>query len=313
MMTPGSSSAHPIRGPYGPEGRSAWQDVDWREHQRWVRVEDRWLNVIDIGEGPAVIFVHGVSGCWQNWLENIPYFARDHRVVAVDLPGFGASEMPVQKISISRYAVTLDALMDILGIDEVRLVGNSMGGFIGAELAIRFPARIERLALAAPSVLSIEGIRTQHQHGLRHEVEELMLSSIGWASAQAAALARRPRLRSTLFRLVAAHPGRLPQPLLAAQVGAFGTPGFADALSALCSYPIRERLGEIACPTLIVWGTRDVLVPVWEAARFARRVPGSRRLIYRDTGHVSMLERPARFNADVHAFLQEPRSPAATG
>jgi len=313
-MTPaGSPSAHPTRGPYGPEGRSAWQDVDWRAHQRWARVEDRWMNVIDIGEGPVVLFVHGVSGCWQNWLENIPYFARDHRVVAVDLPGFGASEMPARKISISRYADTLDALMDILGIGEVRLVGNSMGGFIGAELAIRFPARIERLALAAPSVLSIEGIRTQRQDGLRHRVEDAAFSTIGWVSAHAPDLAHRPRLREALFLLVAAHPGRLPQPLLAEQARGFGKPGLADALSALCSYPIRERLGEIACPTLIVWGTRDVLVPVWEAARFARRVPGSRRLIYRDTGHVSMLERPARFNADVHAFLREPRSPAATG
>ena len=75
-------------------------DIDWQEHLRWVRVEDRWMNIVDIGEGPVVLMVHGLSGCWQNWLENIPFFARDHRVIAIDLPGFGESEMPAKEISI---------------------------------------------------------------------------------------------------------------------------------------------------------------------------------------------------------------------
>ena len=137
-------------------------DVDWPEHMRWVRVEDRWMNIIDMGEGPVILFVHGLSGCWQNWLENIPEFARDHRVIAMDLPGFGESEMPGKTISISRYADTLDALLDVLEIDEpVRLIGNSMGGFIGAELAIQYPQRVERLVLVAAAGLSVEHIRTQ--------------------------------------------------------------------------------------------------------------------------------------------------------
>jgi pimeloyl-ACP methyl ester carboxylesterase len=84
-----------------------------------------------------------------------------------------------------------------------------------------------------------------------------------------------------------------------------GKPGFPDALDALCSYPIRERLGEIACPTLIVWGDKDRLVPVRDATKFEERISDSRKLIYADMGHLSMLERPARFNADVLRFLQQ--------
>src|SRR5919112_2117450 len=139
-------------------------DIDWSEHLRWVRVQDRWMNVLDYGSGgdadEPIIFIHGLSGCWQNWLENIPYFARERRVIAMDLPGFGESEMPAKDISISRYADTIDALLTALDIDEtVRLVGNSMGGFIGAELAIRYPQRIERLVLVAAAGLSVEYIR----------------------------------------------------------------------------------------------------------------------------------------------------------
>src|SRR3954470_23342053 len=125
---------------YGPSGRSAWMDIDWREHQRWVRVQDRWMNVI--GPGPAdpagtIVFVHGLSGSWQNWLENLPHFARTHRVVAMDLPGFGASPMPPEKISITGYADIVEDLCRQLGLGPAVLVGNSMGGFVSAELASR--------------------------------------------------------------------------------------------------------------------------------------------------------------------------------
>src|SRR6202022_3290612 len=95
---------------YGPTGRSVWMDIDWRQHLRWVRVQRRWVNCVDIGEGPPLVFLHGLSGSWQNWLENIPHFARPHRVIAPDLPGFGCSQMPCEKISINGYARWLDEL-----------------------------------------------------------------------------------------------------------------------------------------------------------------------------------------------------------
>jgi pimeloyl-ACP methyl ester carboxylesterase len=303
MATP--SSQQSALDAYGPVGRSEWMDVDWQQHLRWVRVQGRWMNIVDIGEGPIVMFVHGLSGCWQNWLENIPHFARDHRVIAVDLPGFGESEMPAEDISISGYADTLDTLLDMLEIDSVRLVGNSMGGFIGAELAIRYPARVERLVLAAAAGLSVEFIRTQRKEGLRHRAENIAFFNIGWLASRSPTVARRRRLRSALLLLVAAHPDRLPPPLTYEQVKGSGKPGFSDALDALCSYPIRKRLGEIECPTLIVWGDKDRLVPLKDAAVFEELISDARKVIYTDTGHLTMLERPARFNADVREFLQE--------
>ena len=90
-------------GDYGPSGRSPWLDVDWRAHQRWVTVHGRRANVIELGSGPPIVFIHGLSGSWQNWLEQLPVFAREHRVITFDLPGFGSSEMPTEKISIPGY------------------------------------------------------------------------------------------------------------------------------------------------------------------------------------------------------------------
>jgi pimeloyl-ACP methyl ester carboxylesterase len=280
-------------------------DIDWQQHLRWVRVQDRWMNIVDMGEGPPLFFIHGLSGCWQNWLEQIPEFARDHRVIAVDLPGFGQSEMPVDEISMSGYADAIDALMTELGIDTAQIVGNSMGGFIGAELAIQYPARVERLVLVAAAGLSIESIRTERKKGLRHRAENIVFFTLGHIASRSHQVALRPRLRGALLLLVAAHPSKLPGPLAAQQVLGSGKPGFSDALEAMCRYPLRDRLEKISCPTLIVWGEKDLLVPLKDASIFEKLIPDSRKIVYKDTGHVSMMERPARFNDDVRAFLEE--------
>jgi pimeloyl-ACP methyl ester carboxylesterase len=292
-------------GDYGPSGRSPWLDVDWREHQRWVTIDGRRVNVIELGSGPPVVFIHGLSGSWQNWLEQLPVFARDHRVITFDLPGFGASEMPREKITIRGYGRFVDALLDELGVSSGAVVGNSMGGFIGIELAIRFPERVERLVLVSAAGLSIEYLRNERALAVLGAIENRLAAYSGWLASRSDALARRPGARRMIFGIVAKRPDRLPGPLIAEQVRGSGKPGFLPALDALTDYPIRDRLGEIACPTLIVWGAEDKLVPARDADEFALLIPNSRKVVWPDTGHVAMLERPEAFNALVQAFLAE--------
>jgi 4,5:9,10-diseco-3-hydroxy-5,9,17-trioxoandrosta-1(10),2-diene-4-oate hydrolase len=292
-------------GDYGPTGRSPWFDVDWRSHQRWLEIGGRRVNVIELGSGPPVVFVHGLSGSWQNWLEQLPVFARDHRVVAFDLPGFGASEMPDWQISISGYGRWMDALYDALGIDVAAVVGNSMGGFISAELAIAYPARVERLVLVSAAGLTVEHQRHDRTLAVLRTLDRRLAAYAGWLGTRSDTLARRPRARRMIFGLVAHRPDLLPGPLVAEQIRGSGKPGFVPALDALTSYPIRDRLPEIACPTLIVWGTKDWLVPVGDADEFARLIPNARKVVWPKTGHMAMLERPAAFNRLLAAFLAE--------
>jgi pimeloyl-ACP methyl ester carboxylesterase len=295
-------------GDYGPTGRSPWLDVDWRAHQRWITVGERRVNVIELGSGPPVVFIHGLSGSWQNWLEQLPVFAREHRVVALDLPGFGASEMPAEEISIAGYARTVDAIFDAVGIDSAAVVGNSMGGFIGAELAIAYPARVERLVLVSAAGLTIEHQREERALAVLRTVDKRLAAYAAWLGSRSDELARRPRTRRLIFGLVAHRPERLPAPLVAEQIRGSGKPGFVPALDALTGYPIRDRLGEIACPTLIVWGAEDKLVPAGDADEFERLIPNARKVVWAQTGHLAMLERPAAFNRLVAAFLaEEPR------
>jgi pimeloyl-ACP methyl ester carboxylesterase len=294
-------------GPYGPSGRSAWMDIDWPAHQRFVELDGRRVNVVELGEGePAMVFVHGLAGSWQNWLENLPHFAAaGHRVVAFDLPGFGASDMPRSKISIPGYGRLVNTLLERLDVGPAIVVGNSMGGFIGAEVAIQYPARVERLVLVSAAGLTVEYQR--HERGLEmlRYAQNLVMAWTGFVGARSDAVARRPRARRLLMRLVVHDADRLPAPLIAEQIRGSGRPGFIDALDALTDYPIRARLGEIGCPTLIVWGTEDRLVPVRDADDFERLIPDARKVVWPRTGHVPMLERPAAFNALVERFAGE--------
>jgi pimeloyl-ACP methyl ester carboxylesterase len=280
-----------------------WQDVDWREHQRWTRIDGRAVNYVEIGSGPPLLFVHGLAGSWQNWLENILAFAADHRVVAVDLPGFGQSEMPREKISIPGYGVFLDRFMDAVGMEAATIVGNSMGGFVGAETAITFPRRVERLVLVAAAGISIEHRRNEPLLKAMYVGE----SVAQWVTARIAGrsreLAGRPRGRKAILWYVTPHAERWAPELVIEQAKGAGKPGFLPALDALTDYPIRDRLGDVKCPTLIVWGRKDLLVPVKDADVFHELIPDSRLIVYDDVGHVPMLEVPERFNADVRAFV----------
>ena len=106
--------------------------------------------------------------------------------------------------------------------------------------------------------------------------------------------------------LVARHPSRLDADLAwEAMIKGAGKPGFNDALRANLEFDFRERLPEIACPTLIVWGEDDAVLPVEDADEYERLLPDARKVLMRDTGHVAMLERPGTFNDLLMEFLDE--------
>jgi len=298
--------AHPDE-TYADGDDATWMDIDWPSLQRRVTVLGRDVNLVDTGGArPPLLFVHGLGGRWQNWLLNIPAFMGSFRVLAPDLPGFGGSEMPADEISIQGFARVLDELCSQLEIDCPVVVGNSMGGFIGAELAIAFPTRVRKLML-----ISAAGITTA---SLRKEpimaVGRLMAVGTAREGVKRLPVTRRPRLRRAALQVVVRYPERLSVPLATELVEGAGAHGFVGALDAVLGYSFRERLPEIDVPTLIVWGRNDILVPVEDAAEFKRLIgANARAVIFEDTGHLAMLERPSRFNSLLASFIAE-REPA---
>jgi len=263
------------------------------------------VNLVDIGhgDGTPLLLVHGLAGSWQNWLENIPRFAASRRVVALDLPGFGRSQMPAQRISIPGYGRLVAELLETLRISCADVVGHSLGGFISAELAIGVPAVIGRLVLVSAAGLTVQEPAAQRRVARMRRAERLLAFWGAWLATRSDVLAARRRSRRLVLGLAMYRPDLLPGRLLAEQLRASGTTGYFDALSALASYPIRDRLAEIAAPTLVVWGALDRIVPVKDAYEFSRLIPGAQRLIFEQTGHMPMIERPAAFNDALEEFL----------
>jgi pimeloyl-ACP methyl ester carboxylesterase len=309
--------------PYGnpdPE----WLRIDWSRHLRRVEVPmpgepaadghpqrdaDRPTEVNYVEMSPSeeearltLLFVHGLSGAWQNWLENIPRFSRAHRVVALDLPGSGHSPMPPWQISIGAYARLLHRFCDALGVGDCAAVGNSMGGFICAEAASAEPERFEKLVLVSAAGISHARMRRRPaETAARMSVAVTPLVLNAWERGL-----RRPRVRWATFKGLFQHPELLRGELLLEQFqNSAGRPGFLPAVQALVGYDILDQLTEVEVPTLIVWGRNDRVVPAGDSLGYAERLRNSRTVIFDDTGHLPQLERPVRFNRLLETFLAE--------
>jgi pimeloyl-ACP methyl ester carboxylesterase len=286
---------------YGVSDRQ-WTRIDWREHLRRVELPGASVNYVEIGEGEPLLFIHGVSGCWQNWLENLPHFAASgRRCVALDLPGFGSSPMPEWPITMAAYGGLVRDFSAKLGLGGATLVGNSMGGLLAVELALAAPEAFERLVLVSAAGI----INTWHPE------ERAVATAWAWRhfspyfGSQGRQIVARPRLRRAVFQSFVRFPNRLDDDVLVEQIvnGLREADGFEPALADLIRTDFRERLATIEMPTLIVWGLSDRVVPVPAAISYHRRIPHSRLEIFERTGHVPQLERPLRFNALLEEFL----------
>jgi len=322
-LSPGAAPATPWRyrdagDDYGATATPDWRETNWVDELKQVEVDGTPINYVDVtargapgGGDPAsrpglhepVVLVHGLGGQWQNWLENIPRLAQERRVLALDLPGHGLTPEPADgKISIPGYGRCVDAFCERLGLGKVALVGNSMGGFVTAEVAIQFPERVSRLTLvSAAGVSSADAL--QRPILLFGRVAAALATN---TAARHRTLAARPITRHSSLLLVARHPRLLKADL--AYEGFFkgaGKGGFDDALRACLDYDFRDRLPDVKVPTLIVWGEKDSIIPVRDANEFERLIPDSRKVVMRDTGHIPMAERPQAFNDVLTEFLAE--------
>jgi pimeloyl-ACP methyl ester carboxylesterase len=278
-----------------------WLKIDWREHLHRVELPGATVNYAEIGEGEPIIFVHGLAGCWQNWLENLPRLGRTHRAIALDLPGFGDSPMPSWSIDMPAYGRLIHDFCEKLGIDRAAaLVGNSMGGFVSTEAVIEQPSRFERLVLVSAAGISFAEAQGRRDKALIRMFEATIPALAGprrtWLT--------RPRGRRLAFGNIFNYPNRVRPELLYEQIDpSVRSPGFADAIRAIGGYDTRHRLTEIEIPTLVVWGLNDHIVPVEAAIGYHRLIPGSRLELFERTGHVPQMERPSRFNALLDEFL----------
>lgn len=244
-----------------------------------------------MGDGPALVFLHGVGGNQDSFDDQLRAFSPSWRAVAWDMPGYGKSPLP-ERITWEGLAAALVALLDHLGAPRAVIVGHSMGGMVAQELSARHPGRLAALVLYATTSAFGGGDGSFTKQFL---AERLAPLERGLAPADIA---------EDLVRGMLA-PGSPPEALRrAAATMATVTPaGYRASLECLVTFDRRADLERIACPTLVLSASADKLAPAKTMARMAEKIPGARLTCLDGLGHLAHLEAPERFDAALADFL----------
>jgi pimeloyl-ACP methyl ester carboxylesterase len=267
-----------------------------------VRTRLGRLSIVEAGTGPPIVALPGLGGTKISFLPTLADLADDYRVIAVDLPGFGDSDKPIgAPYDAPWFADTIAALLDALELERAHVVGNSMGGRVGIELALREPDRVERLVLLSPALAWLRDRPwAPLVKALRPELGLLQV-------------APRPVVEQVVRRLI---PGSAQDGWVAAGVDeflrAYLTPRgraafYAAARNIYLDEPHGEdgfwtRLASLSCSTMFVWGKKDALVPI-SFMRYVEETLPAARHVELDCGHVPQLERPRETHAAIRDFL----------
>ncbi len=278
----------------------SWDSFDWEPHEKSASVDGRKINYVELGDPtkPVLLFIHGIMGTWRNWIFNLLPFCDRYRVIALDLPGFGDSEMPADKLTMENYAKAVKGFCDNLGIQQVTLIGNSMGGLIGALVAKSTPELLHKLVL-----VDAAGFSTANRYLRRITRYRRFLNAFfAFGYLIRKVIAANKYLAAAFTKIVLWRPMNISSELILVLLSGIGKPGFVDAARSIAFTRIDRAPGEITTETMIIWGRNDSLIPKRDAFRYAKMLPDARLELMEDTGHIPMFETPDDFNALIEDF-----------
>jgi 2-hydroxy-6-oxonona-2,4-dienedioate hydrolase len=251
------------------------------------------IHYLDAGSGPVVVLLHGLGGNTTNWALNVAALAQKFRVVVPDQVGFGRSDKPLINYRVATYVDFLDKFLDELKIPRASLVGNSLGGWIAASYALKYPNRVERLVLVdaagfAPpkdfDMSTLSGLNPSTRDQMRQILGLIFFNKILFASDAAVDLALTQRLM--------AGDGYTIQSLVESIYRGEDT--------------LDGKLSAVKQPVLIIWGRDDGLTPLArEGEKYKHELPSAQFVVFDSCGHIPMVEKAAEFNAAVLKFLSQ--------
>jgi pimeloyl-ACP methyl ester carboxylesterase len=290
---------------FRPSGRPRRaSDLDQVE----VDVDGLRISAYVVGRGEPMVLLHGLGGTKITWTPFLAPLAEGHRLIVPDLPGHGGSAKPRSDYSPRFFARVMTRLLDELEVDRATVVGNSMGGRVAVELALRSPERVTGLALLSPAV---PGIRWRLVMGFTR-VFPTELGAIPFPL--------RERWMEVAIKRLFADPERLPAAGYAMAAGEF-IRIYRDPMARMAFFaslrqivterpdPFYASLRGIRQPTLVVFGDRDRLVPPRLGVRLVENLPDARLVVLPGVGHVPQFEEPDTTLELVREFL----APSASG
>ena len=242
------------------------------------------------GTGTPLLLLHGITAIWRAWSPILPHLEPHHDVIVPTLAGHGGGPLLDPQVAPTLQALTdvIEAELDRLGLAKVHIAGNSLGGWIGIELARR--GRADSLVLFSPA----GAWRSQRSIELRAAWIRLSFDALSRYASRADAMVANPVLRRFLLAGQVAHPDRVPPDELAAVIRASGTaPVVAPLLRELPLRQVQPLPAERDYPVRLVWGDRDLVLPFQGfGAAMHERLPGAELIHLHGVGHVPMTDDP---------------------
>ncbi|HZL69246.1 MAG TPA: alpha/beta fold hydrolase [Candidatus Limnocylindrales bacterium] len=247
----------------------------------------RKIYYYDIGSGPTLVLVHGLGGDADQWAYCFEALSATHRVVALDLLGFGRSDKPSISYRIAGFVEVLQGFLQAFGIERASLLGHSLGGWIVAAFALQFPDKVDRLVLNDAAGLDSGAVKPPVDLNISSRAHmRKMLESMFYNQALVS-----DGLVDLAYSL---HLERGDGSTIRSVLETFSKP----------DEKLDRSISGLNAPTLILWGEQDALTPLTLARNFQRLIRGSRLEGIPECGHFPALEKPAEFTRRVLEFLR---------
>ncbi len=263
---------------------------------RFISLDGVRVHYVDEGHGSPVVLIHGFASSLETWTAVIPELVRHgHRVIALDLRGFGWTDRPPGDYSSEAQARLVLALMDRLGVERAAIVGHSYGAGVALRLALLAPERVERIALYDAWAYSDQLPAFFHVARMDGVGEAMFATWYGQRAEDRIALAFYDQ-RYVTIELVDAVEAALQKP---------GT--YAASLAAIRAMhyeSVESQYRTIEQPVLLLWGREDRVVPLAIGERMSRELPGARLVVYPGCGHFPMIEHARQSTAELVRFLE---------
>ncbi len=263
----------------------------------FLTVEGTRVRYLDVGDGPPVVLLHGFASSIENWTAVIPVLRQKHRVLALDLKGFGWTDRPVGDYSPAAQASMVRALMKERGIDKAAIVAHSWGSSVALAFALAYPDATERIALYDAWVYESQ-LPSMFQLARAKGVGEFLFSAFYSERGE-------ERLALGFY-----DPEIIPEKLVEDVERAMERPGTrAAALEAVRGMnftDVESTYSRIKAPTLLLWGREDIVTPLSIGERLVRQLPNARLVIYPRCGHFPMIEAVSASSRELLTFLEGP-------
>ncbi|MGQ9857050.1 MAG: alpha/beta fold hydrolase [Thermodesulfobacteriota bacterium] len=249
------------------------------------------------GRGDPLLLIGGFGMVKEAWGELATILSSFFQVITFDNRGVGESSVPETPFTIGDMAADAASLLNALGIDSAYVFGISMGGLIGQVMALDFTGRVKKLALGCTT------------HGGREAVAPSpdVMELLGKAADPTVPAEEAVRMRVPILfgeRFLREHPDRLEAWVEMAVKYAPSPKGASAQMKALSRFNVRDRLGEIRCPVLVITGSEDRMMDPRNSELLAQRIPGARRYMVEGAGHLFFQERPREVGQVLKEFFQ---------